>query len=279
MVSYIDQILTSQPPEFLYQYTSFAGLLGIAKSKSIWATNIHYLNDEQEFAYGLETVRQVIRERQTNATAPAEAELLEKLTVHVGTIVRTNIFVASFSEVPDLLSQWRGYCPNGKGVSIGFYSEDLAAAAKRYGFRLVRAVYELGTARGVAGELIDAAFAYHRKRPAVDLDTVATEFTWRLSGVAPALKHETFAEEKEWRLVSPMTSIKHPQLRIRETAGRLVPYFDVELTENDAPLRLGHICVGPASDRARAFDGAYDALNIHRVDFQGMRPSRVPYRE
>src|SRR5438876_12190342 len=40
-------------PEFLYHYTSQDGLLGIVKSRSLWATNISHLNDSTEFELSL----------------------------------------------------------------------------------------------------------------------------------------------------------------------------------------------------------------------------------
>ena len=36
-------------------------------------------------------------------------------------------FVCSFSEDGDSLPQWRGYCPNGLGIAIGFSSDVLKA--------------------------------------------------------------------------------------------------------------------------------------------------------
>jgi len=38
-------------PDIIFHYTSLEGLLGIIKSKSIWATNVFYLNDASELNY------------------------------------------------------------------------------------------------------------------------------------------------------------------------------------------------------------------------------------
>jgi hypothetical protein len=43
------ELATDSPPPILYHYTSQDGLLGILDSKSIWASKVQYLNDEQEF--------------------------------------------------------------------------------------------------------------------------------------------------------------------------------------------------------------------------------------
>jgi hypothetical protein len=44
---------TSPRPKRLFHYTSQAGLLGIITSNVLWATNVLYLNDSSELAYGL----------------------------------------------------------------------------------------------------------------------------------------------------------------------------------------------------------------------------------
>ncbi len=44
----------SQLPDVVYHYTTAAGLLGICTSKKIWATDIRYLNDSEEFQYTLD---------------------------------------------------------------------------------------------------------------------------------------------------------------------------------------------------------------------------------
>src|SRR5438067_10707873 len=43
---------------------------------------------------------------------------------------RTNICVASFCEENDLLSQWRAYGNDGRGISLGFGSAGLRALAR-----------------------------------------------------------------------------------------------------------------------------------------------------
>jgi len=44
----IDEILNTNPDRILYHYTRLDGLLGIVKSKSLWASNIYYFNDASE---------------------------------------------------------------------------------------------------------------------------------------------------------------------------------------------------------------------------------------
>jgi hypothetical protein len=41
--------MVQPPPETLYHYTTQDGLLGIIQSRSLWATNVSYMNDSTEF--------------------------------------------------------------------------------------------------------------------------------------------------------------------------------------------------------------------------------------
>jgi hypothetical protein len=56
------------------------------------------------------------------------------------------IYVCSFSSNPDQLSQWRGYCPDGNGYSIGFefnskMIEHINKNKHGFDFDLVKCIY------------------------------------------------------------------------------------------------------------------------------------------
>ena len=42
---------TDDVPEKLYHYTNSEGLIGIIKDRALWATNLHFLNDAEEFNF------------------------------------------------------------------------------------------------------------------------------------------------------------------------------------------------------------------------------------
>src|SRR5690242_11802732 len=119
-----------------------------------------------------------------------------------------NVFVCSFSEHKDMLSQRRGYCPLGNGFSIGFDSAKLKNSVSKDGFRLVPCIYHVREHNQLVGELIDDTIkTFH-----LDLSdgqnlkhilrSRSHEYMIRLFSLAPIIKHDTFAEEREWRAVS-----------------------------------------------------------------------------
>jgi len=50
----VDKVLATAPPDMLYHYTSSTGLIRIAESKKLWATNILYLNDSRELDHAMD---------------------------------------------------------------------------------------------------------------------------------------------------------------------------------------------------------------------------------
>lgn len=106
-----DQLPLGTPD--LYHYSTSAGLLGIVNQKHLWLSHVAYLNDEQEYSYGLNLIQEVM---------DAEYEPLFRVNAHENSF--SPIFSMSLTEEEDLLSQWRGYCPNG-GYSFSFDQDQL----------------------------------------------------------------------------------------------------------------------------------------------------------
>lgn len=108
----------------LGHYTNTQGLMGIYQSSTLRATNIKFLNDEQEFVHALQLIRRLIEETDENKAAPYvpifnefKDRILSKITA-LDEHTSESIFTLSFSEKTDLLSQWRGYCPANDGYCL-----------------------------------------------------------------------------------------------------------------------------------------------------------------
>ena len=103
-------------------------MIGIINSKSIWASHSEYLNDSSEYRHALDFAKGYA------GKIHMEDDYLSGFAWVLNKALRnmqdSHIYVSSFSEVPDLLSQWRGYCPKGEGVCIGFKQEILEQFSK-----------------------------------------------------------------------------------------------------------------------------------------------------
>lgn len=139
--------------QYLYHYTTAAGLQGIVESQQLWATNIAYLNDAEEhigfFDRRLprlleEPIRTAVAEiantasgrSRIDACGGVEKTVEELMEVLVSTLRSTTLklnkpYVTAFcsaiqKHTPDdgLLSQWRGYGTDG-GYAIVFETNGL----------------------------------------------------------------------------------------------------------------------------------------------------------
>lgn len=125
-LSLLPFLMSRPPPEILYHYTSIEGLLGIIEKKEIWATHIMYMNDAQEFKLFIDLVKRDLEPLlKTDISTLKDLENQLDLVSIIGT--QFNICVASFSEVPDALDQYRGYGGHGPSFCIGFSFNDLSS--------------------------------------------------------------------------------------------------------------------------------------------------------
>ena len=133
------QLNEAVPSSIVYHYTSASGLHGIVTSKSICATNILYLNDSSELIYAAQMLQKVIDELLKDTRDASNKGLLFKVYERASFLhlLPTSVYVCSFTLQGNLLSQWRGYCPDGSGFSVGFDPSKLAQLAKAQGLNWV----------------------------------------------------------------------------------------------------------------------------------------------
>ncbi len=282
MLTQDSQLSNLQSDALLYHYTTQRGLLGIAESRSLWASSVHHLNDASEFRHALQLAKTTIQNRLRDATS-AHTTLLRELDFRLWSIRNVHVFVCCFSEVGNLLSQWRAYCREGQGYSLGFdfRRSELQEAIARQGFALVRCVYDLAEQEELVRRLLDQALAaipIASARADQGLEELAGDFAVKLARLAPQLKSPSFSEEREWRLVSGMVDIRNPRVRFREGKVMIVPYFDLQLSAVDAVPFVKQVIVGPSIDSELAMNAA-SALLLTKNVAQQVTRSAIPYRE
>lgn len=237
-MSILQKLKNNQPPCELYHYTSQNGLLGIFESDSLWATKIHYLNDETEFELALNLAAVVLNEKLQCQKDTREKEKIRCLIDNIPTIQKLNVCVISLSQKRDLLSQWRAYSAGIGGYSIGFKSDNLVVSASKQGFYLVRCIYEEDKQKQLISDLIDECLAeeFNTRPDYVDYDTPRTlvvlhtggDFTKKLASIAPIIKNKSFSEEAEWRLISEK-GLTTKSLSFRVGVSTLIPYFNFKI--------------------------------------------------
>jgi hypothetical protein len=149
-----------------------------------------------------------------------------------------DVFVVSFCEGADLLSQWRGYTA---GLAIGFAGDGLAALGDGpCAPRLVQVDNGVESGRrrlrGLFEQLADGGPYSGEERERLARTVLLPEMA--------RVKEPSFAEEKEWRL---LVGERRPErIVFRVDATGVVPYVEIALPE---PSPVCEIVIGPAVDQ------------------------------
>lgn len=279
---FLKLLVRGRRPSVLYHYTTGDGLLGILKDRGIWATDIRYLNDASEYKYALEIVSNAISDRKAKARSKFSFGLLDVLEQRIASETQTEVFVSSFSERSDQLSQWRAYCSPHGGYAIGIESRKLVPLSEVQGRWLVRCQYERFAQETLANDLIDLVIQSAEYEDATGLVDRIYREGYKLFGrlvhlLAPSLKDPSFAEEQEWRLVwLPDTTQDSPMFRVSRSI--LVPYHLHPLALNDAKLPIPAVVVGPTQHAHLAVEAIKTLLGSYRLHSTKVEASKVPYR-
>lgn len=262
----------------LFHYTSVDGLKGIIDSKSLWATKIQYLNDSKEFTHAIEIAQQIINSKKI--TSPDYIKYLEILERDLASTNRgANTFIFSFTEQPDQLSQWRGYC-NYDGYSIGFNKDHIAEIGKKQKYKLIKCIYDDTKKLEIIEKLINDAMSFYSVHKAnKEIEEIAREslFFHNFLELGATIKHSSFVEENEWRLIGGIFKSKDIQWRTKQ--GILLPYHIFELQKDkEGYLPIIEVYIGPTKQQSLAAESLrlymQHTNNLFRIQY-----SKTPYRE
>ena len=274
----LNDLLSPTVPDhkILYHYTTQDGLLGIIKSKTLWASSILHLNDSAEFNYTLDLARTDVGLKYLGAESGPKRMFFAFALDFLEILKTTPLFVGSFSLNGDLLSQWRAYTQNGIGFSLGFEYDYLRGLAEAQGFKLLRCNYNRAEHEQAITELIDASCLKINPQHDVDVQAIRL-FTSQLVNIASVLKHPSFAEEKEWRLVSAEPEVDGPVL-FRSGKSMVVPYKEFKLAEDGSPLQMRDLCIGPTPHVEMSKFSIEQLMSRAKTNANIVRSSTVPYR-
>lgn len=295
-------LLTLQGLPMLYHYTSLDGLIGIINSNSIWASHCKYLNDSLEYIHALDfpislSNRIYMDDDYLSAFGFSIRKALDEMT-------HNDVYVSSFSEKPDLLSQWRGYCPSGRGVCIGFKRDILEKYCHESGLNLYKCVYSEAEQSQEMKKLIDqceAAFpmptitrAEYNKFESKDrvdhvinynqyvmkgdgknqADKALSNLCDSITKLAPLFKDSGFHEESEWRVIA-----ENPTSNIQFRAGtsHLIPYITLPILcfSKDA---IGEVIIGPNASSHSCISSISMLLESNGFKGINVRRSKIPFK-
>lgn len=287
--------------ETVYHYTDLNALISIIEKQTLWATNLYFLNDRNEFKHGISLIFEIL-EQVNNKNLEA---YIREIQNEIDFIKRSDRYITCFSKNGDLLSQWRAYASDGKGVSIGFNGRNLASALNGH-VSTKYILYDREKQRKAVSRIISRGIDFFAERkPHIDYSgydyekTVAKSLLSFLESIIADYKDEGFAEEREYRLeywVPDFQKEKFRQKAKYRTNGKfIIPYIELEtqyqyylrcsqsedfemptLTQTRLPIE--EIIVGPALNFDDVKPGIEYLLAKNGYSDVLVKHSCIPYR-
>jgi len=278
MTTEIFRKLTGDVPDIVYHYCGPDGLLGILRSRQIWATSVWHLNDTSERTYAATRIRCVAR-RIARETSADPAALPAALLIDRAEEVIS--YVACFSEHDDLLSQWRAYAPPEGGFALGIQTSSLSSGGD---WLFGRCEYDCASQDHAVEsilrdhpKLLDPNESLERLTDASDPEV--SSLIAALLTLVPLCKHPGFREETEWRIVRGPIEAEHHPTEFRVSRVPLTPYQCIPLAESGAELPIAEVVIGPSRDaHERTLGATRILLNQHGLKNCDLRVSQIPYR-
>lgn len=128
----------SQRPDYLWHYTSIAGVRGIFTEGCLWFSDAAFLNDSSELSYAVDVAEDVIKQKLQEEANPLVQEYLQSFLAKIkgdrehqqSFGFNSPAFVVCFCKEGDSLHLWRAYTGNGRGYSIGFFPDVILSQLK-----------------------------------------------------------------------------------------------------------------------------------------------------
>jgi hypothetical protein len=277
--------LLKSKPNKLCHYTGVGALKGIVNEEAIWATQSLYLNDYKELKHAAQILSnqlwhyEISEDNDKIDFALGFKELLD----HIDTYAE-RVYIASFSSNENQLSQWRGYTPANKGVSITFNIEVIQRLVdENSDFFIVPCQYNKDeTEKNIENTLhnIFKEFKNEIKKNCVkELRTFVFSKLSDLLLIFASIKTCDFVEENEWRLII----IKPPKysgddLNFRESNSMLIPYIKVKLNPNSEERLFTFVLVGPSQPQ-NLLQSSISQFNRIKKFTYGLSSSGISYRD
>ena len=276
----------------IYHYTDLIAAKSIAENGTIWLTECRYLNDKQEFTTGLELLRKAV-ELHNEYPPKYPIDFIEKfnkaknyicLADFKSPLAVENLFVASFSDTPDSLNQWRSY-----GMFMLAFEQDfISSSLIEEDFYRLKCHYTRN-----ANEALQCAMSIVqdniipkllRKWKSENMNLMDLWLLELIEIYALSFKNMAFESESETRLVIACKN-NDPAITFRVKGDLLIPYIALDIN----PCSLMSITVGPIANQELSVTSLKLFANITTRKVQKLQneknyclyinSSEVPYRK
>jgi hypothetical protein len=228
---------TKVVPPIVYYYCSVDTFVKIVTNKTLWLTNLFFLNDSEEHFWLRNRARRFVEQRMLQQPDEFGYQYLNTILKQEW---RHEIYCVCFSEQPDLLWQWRAYGDDGRGFAVGFATAHLQWLCAKLQGMFADVIYD----DGEQDTLIENAFDLPPRLCDGEEQTIedgSSQILGQISAAASRCKSKSFSEEAEWRLVcEPILTLgtddencwtRATVPRYIERGSVITPYLEVPLVE------------------------------------------------
>lgn len=244
--------MSNKFPDKLYHYCSLSAFMSIVQNKCIWLSDTRYTNDALEVRVFDDTVWAALSDLlNDNDITVQEANTFWKVYKHNNTVG----YISCFSETGDLLSQWRAYGDDGRGVAIGINFDELGIVPQDpYPIAGNRKHYFGRKVDYIDNEFMNGLYGFIKSKTNWENHY---EKLFQLFRRNYYTKGKGFEEEKEWRIIYlPLLVINNETGKIvagdefdlkdckfRNSNNRIIPYYELPIDLNC----IKEIILGPKS--------------------------------
>ncbi|MDD4369628.1 MAG: DUF2971 domain-containing protein [Anaerostipes sp.] len=235
--------------KLLYHYTKSNGINGIMTSNCFWATKSDFLNDPNEFLHIKEIVYSVCEDYIPDKEMRKNfiEDILEENVIVTGGGNR-EYFVLSFSNCPDSITMWSEFGAK-TGYNISFESDKIVKRIQEsniidyHGFVIYNREVQERIIWEILRDILPKCFhmLFHeilklgRKNRKDPIYQKACEKFQKIAAVyAMFFKDEAFAQEEEYRFI--FEKQLDTQVHFREKDGFMIPYIEVQLSQQRLPV-------------------------------------------
>lgn len=249
----LPELYANPKTNIIFHYTNPTGLNGIISSKKLWLSELSYMNDPNEIKYGMHEfnnevlgqLNKILKSQKYNEN-DFQCKILNSMIqkFHDGDFVDERyVFILSFCENGDLLSQWKGYANYGEGYSIGFKINSLKQID---GAILGRVIYDDKKKKAIIAKIIDGIISDEKQYLKLGQEKYMINAFATMHYFSCFFKSSYFTEECEWRLVCHYTENKKLNILLRPSKLGLIPYIEIDIS--NIFNSIDRIIIGPKLD-------------------------------
>jgi len=250
-------------PSVLYHYTNSKAAIDILQNKKLWASDVRMMNDSSELEYAKSLALNTLEFYKEEAGHQSEYKYLKETFEHLPRHEPEQVFVSCFSSDPNILSQWRNYSDNGKGICIGFDTDMLIKVLKEQYLHNVTTLQPVFYEKGPLSNILKVVVGTHldtfrvREQDLSKYDNylglLSSFLCPHIVMCYPSVKHHAFHEEFEWRIsCSPFTGqAKHTgkeYIKFRPSVHGITPYIEIDIEKHANDGLIKEIHIGPATN-------------------------------